>query len=159
MEPTCHLRPVMARGRRVGPALVYGNHRRANPQLPPAEGVVMLGVVGGVGQKTVKSQVPCGLAHGLWELRRVVAGPAADHRPCKQVRGAVADDGQLRPVPAALEPSAAGQVVEAGLVGLQARGVYSGLGALLDQAAKGGSAENGSKKRPESPPFSKRCSA
>jgi len=156
---TLHLRPVMAQGRRVGPALVDRNHRRADAQLPAAQGVVMLGVVGGIGQHTVQPQVPCGLTHRRAELGRVVAGPTADHRPRKKVRGAVADHSQLRPILAAFELSAPGQVVEAGLAGLQPSGVDGGFGPLLDQAAASGSGESSRKERLESPPFSRRASA
>ena len=159
VKPARHLRPVMPRRRPVRPALVDGDDCRSNPQLPSAQGVVVLGVVGGVGQQTVKPQVPCGLTHSLGELGRVVAWPTADHRPRKKVCGAVAHYGQLRPVLAAFEPSAAGQVVEACLAGLQTCSVDGGFGALVDQVAASSSAENGSKERLESPPFSRRFSA
>ena len=159
LEPTCHLRPVTPRRRCIGASVVDGNHGRANPQLLPAQGVVVLGIVAGIGQQAVEADVPGRLPHRIGELRRVVAGAARGHRTGQQMRAVVADHGQLRPVLAASEAPAAAQVVDAGLVGLQACGIDGGLWMVVNQAATLGSGESSSKERLESPPFSRRFSA
>jgi len=159
VEPPGHLRPIMPRGRCTGPALVDGNNRGTNPKLLSAQSMVMLGVVGCVGQKALKPQVPCGLTHGLRELGRIVARTAREHRPCQKVRCGMADYGELRPVLAAFEPSAAAQVVKAALVCLQACGVNGSFGPLIDQAPASSSGESSRKERQESPFFSRRFSA
>jgi hypothetical protein len=75
------------------------------------------------------------------------------------VRCRVADHGEFRPVCAAQEAPASAQVVDAGLVALQAGRIDGGFGALVDQAAAFSTGENSSEKRLESPLFSSRPSA
>ena len=159
VEPTRHLCPVTSRRRRVRPALIDGDDRRADPELLPAEGMVVLGVVASVGQQAVEADVPGRLPHGLGELRRVVARAARGHRTGQKVRGVVADHGELRPVLAASQAPAAAQVVDAGLMGFQPCGVDGGLGAVLDQAAAAGGSKDGAQEGIESPLFSRRFSA
>ena len=46
-----HLRSILPRRRHVRPALVDGNGARADPEFPPAQGMVVLGVIPSVGQQ------------------------------------------------------------------------------------------------------------
>ena len=155
VKPPGHLRPIPALGRRMGPSLVQGDQRGANAKLFAAQPVVVLGVVGGIGQQPVERYVPCGLFEGLWKLGRIVAGSLCDHHPGKQVRGGVADYGELGPPAAPKRPVAvAVHVVGAGVSGLQARGVDGPFGTLVDQSQLPCALETSSDKRPESPFFS-----
>jgi hypothetical protein len=121
--------------------------------------VIVFGVVAGVGQQAVEGDVAGRLPHRLRELGRIVAGAARGHRPCQEVRGIVADYRQLGPGSAAFKTPTAAQVIQAGLVRLEARGVDRGFRACPDQAEGLRSGKNSGQERLESPFFSSRCCA
>lgn len=160
VEATLHLRTILGGGRLAGPSGVQRDHGGPNAQLLTAQPMVVLGVVSGVGQKTVKGHVGRGLLDGFGELRRIVAGAAADHDASQKVRCGVADDRQLRPLLAPKGPVAlAIDIVGAGVPRFKTGGVDGRLGALLDQPSGSGVLEDSSEKRLESPFFRRRLSA
>ena len=93
-----HLTTVFASGPfPTNTPLVQRDDRRANSQLLSAKSMVMLSVVGCIGQKPIQRQVLHGQSHGFGKIWRIIAGPAADHRRDKQVAGGMANDRQLGP--------------------------------------------------------------
>ncbi len=157
VEATLHLRTIFRRRRPGAASLVQGDHCGPDAELLAAEPMVVLCIIGCVGQKTVKADIIGGLSDCLRELGRVVAGPPAHHRARKQVRCAVADYGQLGPAFASKGPVApALDVVGTDVLGFKTGGIDSRLGALIDQPQASGSLENSSDKRLESPFFSRR---
>lgn len=160
MEAALHLCAVFGRRWFICPSGVQGDHGGSNAQLLAAEPVVVLCIIGCVGQKTVKAHVSGGLFDGFGQLRRVVAGPPADHDPRKQVRSGMTDYRQLRPMLASKGPVALPvDVIRAGVPRFKARGVDGRFGALIYESSGSGTLENGSAKRFKSPFFTRRPSA
>lgn len=156
-EAPPHLCPIPRPGRPVACPLVQGDHRGADAQLFAAEPVIMLGVVGRIGQQAVQGQILGRLSYSLPELGRVVARPSAHHNAGKKVRSSVAHDRQFGPSSASEALVAlALNIVGAGMPTLQARGVDGSFGAFIDQSELPGSLETSSDKRLESPFFSRR---
>ena len=156
-----HLPSVLGRGTFVARTpLIQGDHRGADAESLSAEAMIVLAVVGGVGQKPIPAHVAGGLEHGFGELRGVVRGTSAGNGARNQVGPGVTNDGQLGPAKAAEMPVAlALHVVGAGVPGLKTRGVNGALGTLVDQAQAVGAPECGCKQLLESPFFSSRFSA
>jgi hypothetical protein len=103
--------------------------------------MVVLGVVGLVGQDAVPAGVPGGLVDDVGEQRRLVGGADADLGRRQEVALRVADDRQQDEAPRAAAPGQAAGVVAGGVAGVQAGGVDGGGGPLADQAAQPGAAE------------------
>ena len=159
-ETPLHLCPIPRLRRPMAPALIQGDHRGPDAQLLAAEPVVVLGVVGGVGQKAVKHHMAGSLPERFGKLGRVVAGASRHHHPGQKVRGGVADYRELGPLLAPKRHVAAAiHVIGAGMAGLQARGVNGPFGALINQSELFCSAKTSSDKRLESPLFSSLCCA
>ena len=146
-------------GRRVS-ARIERDHRRTNPELLAAELMVRLRVVGHVGEHTVPVDHPRGLVHRLGEEGIVVAGTATDHRGGPQMAGGMADHGQLGPelLQTGLLTASEGVIV-ADVSDFEARGIDGAFRALVDQAERAGTSEDGGQKRLKSPFFCRRCSA
>jgi hypothetical protein len=122
--------------------------------------VVVLGVIGRVGQNAVKPHMGGSLTERLGKLGRIVAGASRDHDAGQKVRGRVTDHRELRPLPAPKRPIAVTvYVVEAGVAGLQPRGVNGPFGAFADQPELSCALEASPDKRLESPFFSSRSCA
>jgi hypothetical protein len=158
-EPPGHLRAIAASRLAPGAAVVQGDERQADAELLAAEPVVVLGVVGGVGQEPVEMDALGRLPHGRGEVRGVVARAPAREAAGQKVRLRVADQRELRPRGPAPQAAASVQVVEARLAALQARRVDRRLGPLVDEPQPAGPQEGGSKEGVESPFFSSRCCA
>lgn len=161
VEPPFHLLPVLALGPRATAApRVQRNHRGANPQFLAAQPMVVLAVVGGIGQQPVEVDVARSLTHGLWELRRVVARPPARHGPREQVRVGFTHDRELRPMPSRVRLGARStHIVGTGVPALQAGGIDGPLGVFPDQAGGSGPVEHCVQEALESPFFRRRFSA
>ena len=123
--------------------LVQRDDRRANSQLLSAKSMVMLSVVGCIGQKPIQRQVLRGQSQGLGKLWRIIAGASTDHRRDKQVAGGMANDRQLGPTTTP-EPfiSYTLNVIRAGVSALQAGSVNGPFRPLINQAALAGVAKN-----------------
>ena len=123
--------------------LVQRDDRRANSQSLSAKSMVMLSVVGRVGQKPIQRQILRGQSQGLGKLWRIIAGASTDHRRDKQVAGGMANDRQLGPT---TTPetfiSYTLNIIRAGVSALQAGSVYGPFRALINQAALAGVAKN-----------------
>jgi len=156
-----HLPSVFGRGAFVaGASFVQGDHRGADAESFSAEAMIVLAVVGGVGQKPIPAHVAGSLDHGFGELWGVVGRTSAGDDTRNQVGSGVTNDGQLGPAKAPEVPVAlALHVVEARVPGLKTCGVNGALGMLVDQAQAHGAPECGCKEPLESPFFSSRLSA
>ena len=123
--------------------LVQRDDRRANSQLLSAKSMVMLSVVGCIGQKPIQRQVLHGQSHGFGKIWRIIAGASADHRRDKQVAGGMANDRQLGPT---TTPetfiSYTLNVIRTGVSALQAGSVNGPFRPLINQAALAGVAKN-----------------
>jgi hypothetical protein len=134
LPPIRRLRPLPAR---VPP--VQGEDRRADPQPLTGQGVVVLGVEGGVAQERVQRAAAAGGPHCRPELRRVLTRAAADVRREEQVAAGLQDRGQLGP--GALPTPLVGPLrppgeVAADVPGLEPGGVDGRPGLGGDQAAR-----------------------
>ena len=160
-KPFLHLGPVRRAGHGVGPtAVVDRDDGSVHAQLLPAEPVVRLGVVSGVGVEGLYGDPPCSLAHDGRQARGFVARPAAGQGSGDQVRRVMAQNGQPRIAPEPFRPAAAAQKVVADMVAFQAGGPpKADLGRALDQAAQPGAFQGGVQKGIEGPLFCRRCSA
>ena len=139
-----HLRTVFACGPfPTSTPLVQRDDRRANSQLLSAKSMVMLSVVGCIGQKPIQRQILRRQSHSFGKISRIIAGAPADYRRDKQVAGGMANDRQLGPTTSP-EPfiSYTLNVIRAGVSALQAGSVYGPFRALINQAALAGVAKN-----------------
>ena len=161
VKSTFHLTTVFACGPfPTSTPFVQRDDRRANPQLLSAKSMVMLSVVGRIGQKPIQRQVLRGQSHSFGKIWRIIAGPTADHRRDKQMTGSMANNCELRPTPTSEAfISYTLNVISADSSTLQTGGVNSSLRTLINQAALAGMTENSSEQFMESPFFSSRRSA
>lgn len=100
-EPPFHLAAVLGRGPLTRSSGVDGDDAGTNSQDFPAETMVPLPVVGGVGEDPIPLDQVRGLSQGRRKARRIVAGTIADMAPDPEVRACVAKNRQLRPERAA----------------------------------------------------------
>ena len=143
------------------PALVHRNHRLPDAQNFAAEGVMPLAVVGAVGEHPIQSQHLGRGEDGGQELGSVIGRAATDLARRPEVRGGVADDGELGIAPGAEVHSAwfSAQVVKAGPPGFQPGRVDCAFGVEVDQAALVCEGEYSVQQSGESPFFRRRFSA
>jgi len=141
-------------------AAVDRDDRGADVPVLAAQPVVVLGVVGGVGQHPVPAGVPGGLVDNVGEQRRLVGRADADLGSGQQVTLDVAGDLQedIAAHGEALGLVAAG-VVAGGVAAVQAGAIDGGRGPLADQAAQPGAAERPALELAEPPFLRSRCSA
>lgn len=142
-----HLPPVWGPGSFFARASwVQGDHRGGDAESLSAEAMIVLAVVGGVGQKPIPAHVAGGLDHGFGELGGVVGGTSAGNDTGNQVGSGVTDDGQLGPAQATEALVAlALHVIGTGVPGLKTCGVDGALGTLVDQAQAVGAPKCGCK--------------
>ena len=158
-ELLLHLPSVGALRDRFGTSpIVDGDDGLADPQLFPAQTMVRFAVVGCVRIEGLDLEPPRRLPHHGAQVRRVVAWPGTHRHPGDQMRGVLAQNGQLRVASVALHATAARKEMAADVAALKPRGVQRGrpIGA---EAALCGSLEDGVEQGREGPPFSSRCSA
>ena len=123
--------------------LVQRDDRRANSQSLSTKSVVMLSVVGGVGQKPIQRQILRGQSHSFRKIWRIIAGAAADHRRDKQVAGGMANDRQLGPTTTTETLiSYTLNIIRADVSALQAGSVKGPFRPVINQAALAGVAKN-----------------
>lgn len=151
------LRPLAA----VLTAPVDRNDCGSNAQVLSGEPMKLLGVVGGVGQQAVDGDETGCLADGRFETRSVVAGALGRFRSGPQVRLQIADDRQLWPEGRFETPGfgSAVDVMSAGVVRFEARGVDGGLELRWDQATFSCESQDAVKESLETPFFKRRFSA
>ena len=161
VEAPLHLPAVLGLGplAAVAPAVERADGGADLPVLA-AQPVVVLGVVGGVGQHPVPAGVPGGLVDNVGEQRRLVGRADADLGSGQQVTLDVAGDLQedIAAHGEALGLVAAG-VVAGGVAAVQAGAIDGGRGPLADQAAQPGAAERPALELAEPPFLRSRCSA
>jgi len=136
-EPAFECTTVTTLRPRAVPAVVDRGDQRSDPQEFPAEDVVMVAVVSGVGQNLIQGD-PCRrFHHRRSEVGRIVGGSPA-YLGCEpKVAAGMAQDGQLGK---GMNPELPGggalaAVVEADVPGLVSGGVDGALGLVSNQAA------------------------
>lgn len=157
MEPLLHLTAVTRLRPLTGVAFVQSNHGGSNAQFPASQPVVVLAIIAGIAQQAVDGQVANRLPDRIGELRRVLAGPVADHQRREQIGVGVTDQRELGPT-RAKKPFVADamNIMSGGVMTFQAGGIDGRFGLILDQATRLGDTENGGEEGIESPFFSSR---
>ena len=134
-------------------AIVDRCHQGSNAQELPAEGVMVIAVVGGVRQDLVQGDPGRRLHHGGREVRRVIGRTAANLCSEPEVAGRMAEHRELGEGvdPELTSVGTLAAVVEAHVPGLVPGGVDGPFGLVLDQAAAVGGVGNSVEQSIETP--------
>jgi hypothetical protein len=157
--PVGRLRPAPA-----GIPRVERDDAAPHSALLAAETVIMLGVIGRIGQRSLERKEGSRLTHCRGEVGRVLARSDAGNRAEDQVRMGVDDRGELRPGSLAMSRAPAAQAeVGADMPSLEPGRIHGRHRCSIDQARCMGTGDDRGLSAPEGPPFSapasSRCAA
>lgn len=159
-EAPFHLPPVFGCGPRSGPSFARGDNGLTNAKAFPTQHVVVFGIVAGIGQEPIETDVPGGLRHGRRKLRRVLRGTEANEGAGQKMALPMADQRQLRPMKTGMAfVPAAPDVVATHVAGFEPGRIDDALGMLPDQRALVGAPEDDSLEKNEGVFFRSLCSA
>ena len=121
--------------------------------------MIGLGVIGSIGQQAIDGQTGHRLPDRRNQVRGIVTRSQPDTHGRDQMAGVVHHQRQLRPSAVVLDASAAVQEMAADLMTFQPRGVDTGFGMCIDQAATTGGGEYSIEQPLKSFFFNRRASA
>lgn len=160
-ESAPHLAPVDALWPSAMTAGVHRDHRGSNAQRFPAHAVIGLAVIGGVRQDSIPHEVDGPLSHDRDQMGTVVAGSSSHIGGQPEIAARVTQHRELGPAAGveAAGRASMGEIVPAGVVVFEPRGIDRPFGFLVDQAEAVSTLEDSSLESLESPFFRSRFSA
>ncbi len=144
-KTTIHLGAVFAFGLLFfKPSRIQLDSGQTDAEFLAGQDVIVLAIVSGVGQKAIDVKIPGCLPQGRGEVGRILAGTASQVDPGDQVRGSMRHGGKLWPrcLFVRFGVATAYGVVAADVAGLQAGGIDSAFGFIVDQPPLAGAVED-----------------
>ena len=160
VETSFHLPPILRqRPLAALAAWVDRDDGRAHPQIFATQAMILFAIEGSVAEDAVPANEQTGSFQRRSKLGGIIARTRAHGGRGQEMAGGVADDGEFRPRACRAFLAGPSEKIPGGVATVQARGINSCFGPLVDQAAVLGAHRGHDEEESGLPFFKSRCSA